>query len=90
MEKLISTNPANNYSILGDVSISSSEEINKKVKTANNAKLYWKEIGVLKRIELLRPICEEFKKRTSPWGPHPSPPGQRQSTGNRLMSLPSL
>ncbi|PIR03782.1 MAG: hypothetical protein COV59_03865 [Candidatus Magasanikbacteria bacterium CG11_big_fil_rev_8_21_14_0_20_39_34] len=65
MEKLISTNPANNYSILGDVSISSSEEINKKVKTANNAKLYWKEIGVLKRIELLRPICEEFKKRSN-------------------------
>jgi acyl-CoA reductase-like NAD-dependent aldehyde dehydrogenase len=32
-----------------------------KVASANNAKIAWKELGVKKRIELLRPIYEAFK-----------------------------
>ncbi|MBU3934542.1 aldehyde dehydrogenase family protein [Patescibacteria group bacterium] len=63
MKKLISTNPAKNYEVIGQVDISMDEEIKEKVELANKAKLAWKELGVKKRIEFLRPIHEEFKKR---------------------------
>ncbi|MBU4099668.1 aldehyde dehydrogenase family protein [Patescibacteria group bacterium] len=63
MGKLISTNPANNYSIVGEVTISSAAEIFQKVQKAQAAKKAWKELGVQKRIARLEPICEEFAKR---------------------------
>ncbi len=63
MGKLISTNPANNYSIIGEVTISSAAEISQKVQKAQAAKKAWKELSVQKRISLLEPICEEFAKR---------------------------
>ncbi|MFH1832609.1 MAG: aldehyde dehydrogenase family protein [Candidatus Levyibacteriota bacterium] len=63
MNKLVSTNPADNYSIVGEVAISTTAEIAEKVKKANGVKLIWKELGVKKRINLLRPICQEFVKR---------------------------
>jgi len=63
MSKLISTNPAKNYEVIGEVDISTDKEIKEKVELANKAKLKWKELGVKKRIELLKPIYEEFKKR---------------------------
>ena len=65
MKKLISTNPAKNYEVIGRVDVSTNEEIKEKVELANKAKLAWKELGVKKRIEFLKPICEEFKKRKS-------------------------
>jgi succinate-semialdehyde dehydrogenase/glutarate-semialdehyde dehydrogenase len=63
MKKLISTNPGKNYEILGEVEISSDEEIKIKTSNANEAKITWKEIGIEKRIELLKPIYEEFRRR---------------------------
>ena len=63
MGKLISTNPAKDYEIVGEVDASTNDEIEEKVALANKAKLRWKEIGVKKRIELLKPIYEEFKAR---------------------------
>lgn len=63
MTKLISTNPAKNYEFIGEVDISSDAEIKEKVALANEAKLMWKELGLQKRIELLKPICEEFEAR---------------------------
>jgi len=63
MKKLISTNPARNYEVIGEVAISSDEEIAKKVALANKAKLPWKELGIKKRIEFLTPIYEKFRKR---------------------------
>jgi succinate-semialdehyde dehydrogenase/glutarate-semialdehyde dehydrogenase len=63
MNKLISTNPANNYSVVGEVVISGLVEISEKVQKAKDAKTAWKELGVKKRVGLLRPICEEFAKR---------------------------
>lgn len=63
MAKLISTNPAKNYEIIGEVDISSDNEIIKKVEFANKAKLNWKELGTKKRIELLKPICDEVLNR---------------------------
>ncbi len=64
MAKLISTNPARNYEILGKVDVSSDKEIREKVALANKAKTSWKELGVKRRIGLLRPICKEFKRRS--------------------------
>lgn len=61
--KIISTNPADNYSVIGEVEVSTDTEITQKVDTAQAAKITWKELGVKKRIQLLKPICEEFTKR---------------------------
>lgn len=64
MAKLISTNPADNYSIIGEVDISTDNEIADKVTQAHQAKTMWKELGVKTRVKLLKPIRDEFKKRT--------------------------
>ncbi len=63
MSKLISTNPAKNYEVVGEVDISTDEEISKKVSNANKVKMLWKELGVEKRIQFLKPVYEEFKIR---------------------------
>jgi len=63
MKKLISTNPAKNYEVIGEIDVSTAEEIQEKVGLANEAKATWKELGIKRRIELLRPIHEEFEKR---------------------------
>ncbi len=63
MVKLISTNPAKNYEMIGEVYASTDAEVKEKVSLANKAKLKWKELGVKKRIGLLKPLCEEFRKR---------------------------
>lgn len=63
MAKIVSTNPAKDYEIIGEVKVSTDKEIEEKVSAANNAKLAWKELGVKKRIELLKPIYEDFKGR---------------------------
>ena len=63
MKKLISTNPAKNYEIIGEIDVSTDEGIQEKVGLANEAKATWKEMGIKRRIELLRPIYEELEKR---------------------------
>jgi acyl-CoA reductase-like NAD-dependent aldehyde dehydrogenase len=61
--KLISTNPADNYKPVGEVSISTPAEIKAKVAAAHKAKTTWKELGVAARINLLEPIRDEFAAR---------------------------
>lgn len=63
MKKLISTNPAKDYEVIGEVAISTDEEIAEKVAEANKAKTIWKETSIKERIEFLKPIYEEFKTR---------------------------
>jgi len=63
MDKLISTNPGNNYIKLGEVNISTASEIKQKVTQANNTKTKWKNFGIKKRIEFLKSIYDEFVKR---------------------------
>ena len=63
MTKIISTNPGKNYEKIGEVNASSDVEIKEKVQSAHNAKLAWKELGVKKRIELLRPVYDDFKAK---------------------------
>lgn len=63
MTKLISTNPAKNYEVLGEIEISTEEEIRNKVKAARLAKDNWKSLGVTGRVELLRKVADEITKR---------------------------
>lgn len=60
--KLKSINP-HNYSAVGEVNISTEQEIKEAVKKANEAKDYWKELGVAKRAALLRKVVKQFVKR---------------------------
>ncbi len=62
--KLISTNPARNYEAIGEVEISTDQEIKEKVDLAHKAKTPWKELGIKKRIKLLKPIYTEFQNRS--------------------------
>lgn len=64
MKKLISTNPAKDYEVIGEVVVSPDGEIAEKVAEANKAAAIWKEAGVKGRIEFLKPIFEEFKARS--------------------------
>ncbi|HTB48505.1 MAG TPA: aldehyde dehydrogenase family protein [Verrucomicrobiae bacterium] len=64
MSELVSTNPADNYAVVGQVTISDETDIYTKVAAANQAKTAWKALGVEPRIALLEPIRDEFQKRT--------------------------
>lgn len=63
MKKIISTNPAKNYEVLGSVDVSPSKEINAKIMKARAATAMWKALGAKKRTELLRPLYAKFLKR---------------------------
>lgn len=60
MAKLVSTNPSKNYEVIGEVEISFDDEINEKVVLANQAKLGWKELGVMQRVEKLTHLYKKF------------------------------
>ncbi|MBI2641745.1 aldehyde dehydrogenase family protein [Candidatus Roizmanbacteria bacterium] len=60
---LISTNPAKNYEVIGSVNVSSAKEIKEKIAAAQKAKPLWKELGVKKRVQTLRPLYNELLKR---------------------------
>ena len=64
MSKIISTNPARNYEIIGEVDSSSDAEIQNAITSANNAKRAWKETSLQSRIEILRPVLNELKQRS--------------------------
>ncbi|MBN1162190.1 aldehyde dehydrogenase [Patescibacteria group bacterium] len=61
-QKLISTNPAKNYEVIGEVSISTEEEIKDIVRKAQKAKLSWKETPVEKRIEYFETLLKIYEK----------------------------
>lgn len=61
--RLISTNPAKDYKPVGSVAISSKKEIISAVSKARAAKRQWKELGVNKRIAILRSAYDEFFKK---------------------------
>ena len=62
MNKLISINPSD-YKEIGTVDISNFEEIKHKVKLAHHVKQEWRDLGVNKRIKLLREVFAEVKVR---------------------------
>ena len=61
MTKLISTNPSNGE-VLGEVEISTDDEIREKIELAHKSKVVWKELGAVKRVELLRKIYDSLKE----------------------------
>ncbi len=63
MQKLISTNPANN-SVNGEMTVSTQSEIIEKVQKAHQAKKAWKMLGVEHRIQLLRPLYHLIDQHT--------------------------
>lgn len=63
MATIISTNPADNYSVVGEVTVSTDGQIKQKVAAAQSVKTEWKELGVAARVKLLEPIRDEFLAR---------------------------
>jgi len=63
VERIVSKNPAKGYQIIGKVKISSQKEIEHKTDLSNKAKVYWKELGVKKRVELIKPLLYEFTSK---------------------------
>jgi len=63
MNMIVSTNPAKNYVKIGDVPVSSKEEIQEKVRLARAATSVWKQFGIKDRVEMLLPLLSIFKKR---------------------------
>src|SRR3989338_10694961 len=57
---LICVNPANNYIGLGKVKTSTDKEIVRAVIKSQKAKRIWKEMGIKKRITILRNIFGAF------------------------------
>lgn len=59
MAKIISTNPSN-YEILGEVEISTENEMQEKVKKAHASQKEWHSIDLLRRIEFLKSLLPLF------------------------------
>jgi succinate-semialdehyde dehydrogenase/glutarate-semialdehyde dehydrogenase len=60
-KKLISTNPAQNYTVIGEVETTPFDEITTKVTKAQKAKKIWKDLGVVGRNEYLKKIIENIE-----------------------------
>lgn len=65
MKKIISTDPGNNYEIIGEVEASTKEEILAKVTKANEVKEMWGLTPVKERITYLTKALEIFKSKQS-------------------------
>jgi succinate-semialdehyde dehydrogenase/glutarate-semialdehyde dehydrogenase len=63
MRKLVSTNPAKNYEVIGEVEVSSKKEIREKVARANAARGEWYALGIEGRVRILRKVWRAFSKR---------------------------
>lgn len=61
--KLISKNPSRNYEILGEVEETTKEEVLDKISKAKKVQKEWKDIGLSKRIEIIREIHNGFESR---------------------------
>lgn len=62
MKTLISINPSN-YKVLGEVKISSKQEIKEKVEKAKAAKKEWQSLGITERVKFLQKVTDAFSKR---------------------------
>jgi len=60
-KQLVSISPANG-SIIGNIPVSSHDEIRKKVLLAHKAANEWKSFGAGRRSEILRPLMESFRQ----------------------------
>ncbi len=58
---LISTNPGQNFQLIGSINITQKQEISEIVTRARTAQLSWKKIGLPKRIEILKKLFDILK-----------------------------
>ncbi len=65
MTKLISTNPAKNYEIIGEVDISTEEDVKNVVTKARNATTQWQYLGVQGRIPYFEKFIELFNTKAN-------------------------
>ncbi len=59
-ELLTSTNPADGYSAIGSVHVTSSIEITKKIRYAHDAFSSWRQLGVRARIPFVKKLLEAY------------------------------
>ena len=64
MKKIISKNPGENFDIIGEVAVSTNDEIVEKVNTANQVRHRWKSTDISKRIKTVNLICDELKSKS--------------------------
>ena len=62
MARIKSINPSD-YSVMGEVEVSTKQEVIDKIKLAHDALKGWREIGLEKRVELLRKVTDELKDK---------------------------
>src|SRR5690348_4530267 len=58
--KLTSTNPSRGYQIVGEVEVSTPEEVAAKVALAHKAKQAWQDLGIAGRVAILRKVGQRF------------------------------
>jgi len=63
MPLLQSTNPAENYEVIGQVEVSSKSEIRKATEFARKATKEWGSLDIKKRVGLIKPIVSHILKR---------------------------
>ncbi len=64
-DQINSTNPSNAFTPIGTVTVTSPDEIKKKVSAASIAKEQWKNIGIKGRIAYISALLTIYKKRSS-------------------------
>lgn len=62
-QKIISVNPSRNYEVIGEVAISTHNEIDNKVAKARLAQKTWGCLEISKRLIFLEKLYQEFEKR---------------------------
>ena len=62
-EKIISLSPSNNYAIIGEVLVSTRDEIMNAITQAHVAQPLWAALGCKDRIVFLNKVYQEFEKR---------------------------
>jgi acyl-CoA reductase-like NAD-dependent aldehyde dehydrogenase len=63
--KLQSTNPARGYEVIGEVDVSTPDEVRQKVSLAHQVKQSWKETPLTDRISHFDKLLEIYKKRSA-------------------------
>lgn len=59
--KLISTNPSRNYEVIGEVDVTSNEDIIVVVENARNAQKDWEKVKLSQRIDILQDVLNRFR-----------------------------
>ena len=72
LKELISTNPALNDNILGKINISTKDEVKDKYNQARQSQKMWQDLGLEKRIAILRNLNELFQKNRDEFVKHQS------------------